>query len=118
MPWLVDDATFETLQRRVMGATRERMLREMAEAIEVLTVERPIILVLEDLHWSDASTIDWIALLARRREPARLLLLGTYRPAEVMLHEHPLQTVKQELGVHGQCHELALPLLHEAVVGA
>ena len=92
------------------------MLRGMAEAIEVLTAECPIVLVIEDLHWSDASTIDLIALMARRREPARLLLLATYRPAEIMLHAHPLQTVKQELGVHGQCHELALPLLTEVEV--
>jgi predicted ATPase/DNA-binding winged helix-turn-helix (wHTH) protein len=110
MPWLVDDVTLDTLQRRVIGATRERMLREMAEAIEVLTTERPLILVLEDLHWSDASTIDLIASLARRREPTRLLLLGTYRPAEAMLHGHPLQMVKHELGIHGQCHELPLRL--------
>jgi len=88
MPWLLDDAALETLQRRVIGVTRERMLREMAESIEVLTAERPPVLILEDLHWSDASTLDLIALLARRREPARLLLLGTYRPAEAILHSH------------------------------
>lgn len=114
MPWLIDDATLDGLQRRVMGLTRERMLREMAEAIEVVTSARPLILVLEDLHWSDVSTIDLIALLARRREPARLLLLGTYRPAEVLLHDHPLQTVKQELQVHEQCRELLLRAWSEA----
>lgn len=108
-----DDAALDALQRRVMGATRDRMLREMAEAIEVLTAERPLILVLEDLHWSDPSTIDLIALLARRREPARLLILATYRPAEALLHSHPLQGVKHELSLHGQCHELPLRLLTE-----
>jgi predicted ATPase len=99
-----------------MGAMRERMLREMAEAIEVLTTERPLILVLEDLHWSDPSTVDLIAVLARRREPARLFVLGTYRPLEAVLHSHPLQTVRQELRLHGQCHELPLRLLTEAQV--
>ena len=43
--------------------------------------EQPLVLVLEDLHWSDAATLDLLAWLARRREPARLLLIGTYRPA-------------------------------------
>lgn len=113
MPWLVDGAEFEALQRRVLGATRERMLREMAETIEALAAERPLVLVLEDLHWSDPSTIDLIALLARRREPARLLILATYRPAEAMLHSHPLQGVKHDLSLHGQCHELPLRLLTE-----
>jgi len=117
MPWLVDDVTLDTLQRRVIGATRERMLREMAEAIEVLTTERLLILVLEDLHWSDASTIDLIASLARRREPARLLLIGTYRPAEALQPNHPLQTVTHELRLHGHCAELPLTRLSEADVG-
>ena len=70
MPWLMHGAEFEALQRRVLGATRERMLREMAAAIEVLTAQKPLILVLEDLHWSDSSTLDLIALLGRRQEPA------------------------------------------------
>ena len=53
MPTLVEDEHLETLQRKVHGASRERMLREMAEAMEALTTERPLVLVLEDLHWSD-----------------------------------------------------------------
>ena len=71
------------MQRRIVGATQERMLREMAEAVAVMAAERPLILVLEDLHWSDYATLDLIAWLARRQEPARLLVLGTYRPADV-----------------------------------
>src|SRR5437667_4954882 len=77
MPALLSTAELEALQRKVLGATRERMLRELAEAVEVLTVERPLVLWLEDLHWSDYSTLDWLAYVARRREPARLLVLGT-----------------------------------------
>jgi predicted ATPase len=116
MPWLVDDTTLQTLQRRVVGATRERMLREMAEALDVVTTLRPLVLVLEDLHWSDASTLDLIALLARRPQPARLLVLGTYRPAEAMTPGHSLHALKQELQVHRQCEELLLPFLSEAAL--
>jgi predicted ATPase/DNA-binding winged helix-turn-helix (wHTH) protein len=116
MPWLINGAEFEILQRRVLGATRERMLREMAEAIEVLAAQKPLILVLEDLHWSDPSTLDLIGSLARRQEPARLLLLGTYRPAEAMQQNHPLQAIKHELQLHRQCWELSLTYLTEAAV--
>jgi DNA-binding winged helix-turn-helix (wHTH) protein/predicted ATPase len=116
MSWLLDDRLLETLQRRTIGATRQRMLREMAEALEVLTAEHPLVLILEDLHWSDASTLDLIALLARRREPARLFLLSTYRPVEAMRSDHPLQAMKQELHMHGQCHELGLRLLTDTEV--
>jgi predicted ATPase len=83
MPALLAADTLEAVQRRVLGATRERMLRELAEALETLTAERTLVLVLEDLHWSDASTLDLVGALARRRTPARLLLLATYRPVDV-----------------------------------
>ena len=111
MPALMSDAELEALQRKVQGATRERMLREMAEALEALTAEHPLVLVIEDLHWSDYSTLDLLALFAQRRGPARLLLLGTYRPADVIVSGHPLRAMKQELQVHGQCEELPLGFL-------
>ena len=116
MPWLVTDAELAALQRRVMGATQERMLREMAEALAVVTTERPLILVLEDLHWSDHATLDLIAWLARRQEPARLLVLGTYRPADMRMHSHPLHAVVQELKMHQRCDELVLTLLPEVAI--
>ena len=67
-----------------------------------------MILVLEDLHWSDYSTLDLIAYLARRRDAARLMVIGTYRPVDVILGEHPLKSVKRELQAHGLCQELPL----------
>ena len=73
----------DAVQRRAQGATRERMLRELVEALDALTRESPLVLLLEDLHWSDSATVDLLAMLARRREPARLLVIGTYRPADV-----------------------------------
>jgi DNA-binding winged helix-turn-helix (wHTH) protein/predicted ATPase len=98
------------------GATRERMLREIAEAVEAMTAESPLILVLEDLHWSDYSTLDLVAYLARRRDAARLMVIGTYRPVDVILGEHPLKSVKRELHAHGLCHELPLEYLTESAV--
>ena len=117
MPGLIGDAELETVQRRVQGATRERMLRELAEAVEALTAEKTLVLVLEDLHWSDYSTLDLVSLLAQRRMPARLFLLGTYRPADVIVSGHPLKAMKQELLVHEQCEELPLRFLTDVEVG-
>ena len=77
----------------------------------MLTVSRPLLLVLEDLHWGDYATLDLLTYLARRLGPSRLLVLATYRPVEVLLRGHPLQTVKQELLLHGQGVELPLELL-------
>jgi predicted ATPase len=116
MPWLLSAGDLEALQRKVLRATPERMLREMAKVLEALTAERPLVLALEDLHWSDPSTLDLLSLVARRTEPARLLIIGTYRPLGVIVRDHPLKTVKQELQVHNYCQELELEPLSEAQI--
>jgi len=95
-----------------------RMLRELAEALEALTADRPLVLVLEDLHWSDRSTVEFLAYLGQRQEPARLLVLGTYRPVEVMLRAHPLRGMVQELHGRGQAVELCLEFLPAEAVAA
>jgi DNA-binding winged helix-turn-helix (wHTH) protein/predicted ATPase len=97
-------------------APPDRMLREMAEALERLTAATPLILVLEDLHWADYSTLDLLSALARRPEPARLLIVATYRPVEAVLSGHPLRAVKQDLQARGLCDELPLGLLGEPAV--
>ena len=80
----------EQLRAELQGTTRERMLRERAEVVDTLTAETPLVLLFEDLHWSDYATLDLLALLARRRDPAQLLLIGTYRPVETIAHRHPM----------------------------
>lgn len=98
------------------AAPPERMLREMAEALEEMSAQTPLVLLLEDLHWADYSTLDLVSALARRRQPARLLLLATYRPVDAVLSAHPLRTVKQDLQASGLCQEVSLGLLTEAAV--
>ena len=82
LPGLLPDTELERLQRQVQGATATRMLRELAEALEVLSAETPLVVVLEDLQWSDRPTVEALAYVAQRRAPARLLVLGTYRPVD------------------------------------
>src|SRR5215813_795163 len=114
MPTLMTPDDYEALQRNVQGAPRERMLREMAEAFESVTATQPLILVLEDLQWSDVSTLDLLAFLARRKEPARFLVIGTYRPVEMLSDGQLLKGITQELYAHRQATELALGVLSEA----
>src|SRR5208337_2011458 len=115
-PALVRREQREMLQREIVGATRERMLREIGEALETITSDKPLLLVLEDMHWADPFTVDLVSVLARRRGPGKLMLIGIYRPADVTLAEHPLKTVKQDLLVHHLCREIALQPLTEAEV--
>lgn len=81
LPGLQTPTELRALQRRTAGATQQRMLRELSEALEAMTAQARICLCLEDLHWSDVSTLDWIASFARRPERAGVLLVATYRLA-------------------------------------
>jgi DNA-binding NarL/FixJ family response regulator len=56
----------------------------------------PLVLVVEDLHWADRSTLDLISYLARELEGVRVLLIGTYRADEIR-RSHPLRPVLAEL---------------------
>ena len=107
-PSLLKPEQREALQREILGATRERMVREICEALELLTAADPLALILEDLHWADPSTLDLISALARRRGICKLLLLGTYRPVDVILLQSSLKALRQDLVVHKLCFEIAL----------
>jgi DNA-binding winged helix-turn-helix (wHTH) protein/predicted ATPase len=97
-------------------ATRERMMRELTLAVETIASEAPILLKLEDIHWSDASTLDWLAHVARRPEPARLMVIATFRPNDAAAAKADLGGLVTELALHGQCKQIALgPLGLEAI---
>ncbi|HSE23318.1 MAG TPA: AAA family ATPase [Pyrinomonadaceae bacterium] len=116
MPSLMSAADRELLSQEVFGATRERMLREIGDALEVLTSDLPLVLIVEDLQWSDYSTLDLISYLARQRHTAQLMLIGTYRTVELIVTGHPLQAVKRELLAKQQCEELPLEYLNEEAI--
>lgn len=116
MPSLVAASDRESFGRDAAAASRDRMLREICDALETLSAHEPLVLVLEDLHWSDFSTLDLISYAARRRRAAHLMIVGTYRPAELIASRHPLRTVKQELLARQQCEELPLEYLTEEAI--
>src|SRR4029453_1871770 len=89
---------------------------ELTNVIERLAAVKPLVLVLEDLHWSDYSTIEVIARLGRGPDRARLLVIGTYRLADLVDVGSPLLRVCRELRAHFQADEIELaPLSQEAI---
>src|SRR5262245_34981486 len=108
-PWLLgEEETARSLERSLQFVRPERMLREFAILMEELTADGPLVLVLEDLHWSDPSTVDLLSVLGEREEAARLLVIGTYRSAEAAVHEHPVLHAARTLQGRRRCVELAL----------
>ena len=117
MPWLVSPAELSRVQGRTVGATQERMLREIVEALVAGAAERPVVLVLEDLHWSDPSTLALLSALARRREPARLLVVATLRSADAATRDHPVHAAVAELVPRGLAAQVVVGALGDDDVG-
>ncbi len=118
MPGVLEEAEQDALLTQVQGATTERRLRELADAIEMSCTQWPLVLLFEDLHWSDYPTLELLSYMAQRRERARLMIICTYRPEEARLRHHPLQGVRQELQARRCCRELAVELFTRTQVEA
>ena len=97
-------------------ATSTQMLTEAAAAIAAFATIRPVIMVLEDLHHSDKASIELIAYLAKRRERARLMIIGTYRNQLGKRDPAGLGAMVRELRAHKQCETVTLHNLKEAEI--
>jgi len=97
VPHLVPDELHAEVSRRAQGGTDARMTRELGEALEVACAQDTLVVVLEDLQWSDIATIDLLALLGQRTERAKLLVIATARRAAVQTSDHPLGRVVRSL---------------------
>ena len=77
--------------------------------------DHPVVLFLDDLHWSDIPTLELLQRIVTSREQSHLLLIGAHRSNEVAVG-HPLRTLLDNLKAHNNIHHLPLePLKKEAV---
>jgi tetratricopeptide (TPR) repeat protein len=100
-----------TLQREAMGATKERFLREAGDFMEATSREFPVILHLEDLQWADAASVDLLHHFGQRVARQRILILGTFRQADVDAGNPPLKRCVVNLLAEGVGRELTLGAL-------
>jgi len=117
LPWLSSATEREALRRELTGTGQGRMLREMGELLDRYTADRPLLLVTEDLHWSDQATVQLVDYVARRRTGTRLLWLASFRLSEIIGADHPLAPVRRELRLHRLCDEIVLDAFSEREVG-
>ncbi|MGO4392989.1 AAA family ATPase [Variovorax sp. M-6] len=116
LPWLSTAEERDSLRRELAGVGPDRMLREMAELLDRFTEQRPLLLVTEDLHWSDRATLQLIDYVARRRGRARLMWLSSFRLTEVIALDHPFNPLRHELRQHRLCQEVVLDPFSETEV--
>jgi DNA-binding CsgD family transcriptional regulator len=97
---LVPDLAAADERDSALGATESgqgRLFEMLLGLLVRLASERPLCLIVEDLHWSDRSTRDLLGFLVRNLREARVMLVLTYRSDE--LHRrHPLLPFLAELG--------------------
>ncbi len=75
---------------------RQQMFGAMLGLLAELAAQAPVLLILEDLHWADASTRDLLTFLSRMLHRERVAIIGTYR-ADDLHRRHPLRAVVADL---------------------
>ncbi len=80
------------------------IFEQVTSLLTTLSQQRPILIVLDDLHWADASSIGLLFHLSRHIGNSRILIVGAYRPEDLLInareattHPHLLQELIYEL---------------------
>jgi len=107
LPDLADAAAIEGEAARLFDA--------FARLVERVARARPLLLILEDLQWARAATIEALGALARRAGSLPLLLVVTYRSEETTT-PHPLRALRAKLSSEGRSSSVALRRLDAAAV--
>jgi tetratricopeptide (TPR) repeat protein len=76
--------------------TEQLVLRAFTAFVQTIADMAPVAILLDDLHWADASSLNLLLHLARHTRSSRILLLGTYRDLDVGRH-HPLEDAIRDL---------------------
>ena len=87
---LVPELGWPARDRGREGGSPGRLQGAFLQLVEELCHERPVMLVVEDLHWSDASTRSLLMYVMRAAREVPLLLVGTYR-SDDLTRRHPLR---------------------------
>jgi DNA-binding CsgD family transcriptional regulator/tetratricopeptide (TPR) repeat protein len=75
---------------------RSRLFEAVLHLFGQLSAETPVLVIIEDLHWADRSTLDFLSFLLKALTEERLLVVASYRSNE--LHpRHPLRPVVVEI---------------------
>lgn len=106
--WLLPPDEMQLLRQSLLGSGSDRLVREGAGLLEVLAQTTFVVLLVEDLHWADAATLDLLAALAQRGGRGRLLVVGTYRPVDALVHQHAVVGMARLLRQNRQATEIML----------
>ncbi len=93
------------------AASLEQMKRELKSFFQALSQQQPVVLFLDDIHWSDHSTFDLLGFLGSNFDQLGLLVIVTYRPSELQLARSRFLPILHEFQSRGLCTVVELPFL-------
>jgi len=116
LPELLEDAStkisfYETSPERATTRVQEAL----SYAVATLATPRPLLLILEDLHWAGPATVEALGSIFRDITRRPILIVATYRIEETP-QEHPLRMLRRSLEAHANLTELQLDPLGEGDV--
>src|SRR5688500_1374394 len=97
--------------------SQERLKRELAAFLEQVCLKQPLVLLIEDIHWADVSTVDLVGYVLTRLQRSRLLVVASYRPAELQMASHPFLALKLDMQTRSGAKDIPLAFLTEEYVG-
>lgn len=101
------------LQRLPGAMARSRALGEFCELLEFLAETGPLVLLLEDVHWADHSTLDVLSSLSRRQSRSQVLVICTARSDDGFERAPALKQLVDDLHLHQLCSVVDLKGLRE-----
>src|SRR5262249_8207624 len=110
-PLAADDPSLARVLAEAKEASQERRKRELGVFLHELSRQRPLVLLLDDIHWADPSSVDLLAYLGGKCARLRWLLPLTYRPSDLLRSQDRFGPVKLDLQGRGVCREIVLPFL-------
>jgi DNA-binding winged helix-turn-helix (wHTH) protein len=101
-----DHEVFSMLEPKLPHLNTDRMLREGANFFEELSTSSPLILIVDNTHWSDIFTLDLLNFLMFRSSAAKLLIIISYRACFDSLVSRRIEDMQRELFIRGICNRL------------
>lgn len=105
---------------KVESADKQRRMVQFANALRLASHTAPMLLAIDDMHWSDIATLELLSFLADQLAISPILVILLYRPGQVAqrLHgePHPVRRLVSQLKRFGRCIEIEVPYFSTADV--
>ena len=89
----------------------DQLLRDYVGALKKVADKQPVLIFIDDLHWSDPGSVKLLSLLARNISSLRVLIIVAYRPSDIAVEGHPLHDLIDELLRYDTDIEISIPPL-------